>query len=75
MLGERIKSLRVEKNITQQQLADLLSVAKSTIGMWENNKREPDIETIKQIAEILDTPLAFLLNDTIKIGKEFSSDD
>lgn len=75
MLGERIKSLRIEKNITQQQLADLLSVAKSTIGMWENNKREPDIETIKQIAEILDTPLAFLLNDTIKIGKEFSSDD
>lgn len=75
MLGDRIKELRNEKGITQQQLADLLTVAKSTIGMWENNKREPDIETIKKIADILGAPTAFLLNDTVKIGKEFSSDD
>lgn len=74
MLGERLKSIRTEKGITQQQLADSLSVAKSTIGMWENGKREPDLETIKRIADVLDYPMAFLLNETIKIGNEFSSD-
>lgn len=74
MLGERIKEVRTEKGITQQQLADSLSVAKSTIGMWETDKREPDLETIKRISEILDYPMAFLLNETIKIGDEFSSD-
>lgn len=74
MLGDRIKALRIEKNITQQQLADLLAVGKSTIGMWETNKREPDLETIRQIAEILDTPMAFLLNDTVKIGREYCPD-
>lgn len=74
MLGDRIKALRIEKSITQQQLADLLNVAKSTIGMWENNKREPDLETIRRIAGILDTPMTFLLNDTVKIGREYCPD-
>ncbi len=75
MLGDRIKQVRKEKGITQQELANILSVAKSTIGMWENNKREPDIETIKQIADVFDYPVAFLLNDTVKIGEEYHSDD
>lgn len=75
MIGERIKALRIEKGITQQQFADLMSVAKSTVGMWETNKREPDIETLKQIAKVFETPFYFLLNDTIKIGREFESDD
>lgn len=74
MLGDRIKALRIEKNITQQQLADLLAVGKSTIGMWETNKREPDLETIRRIAEILDTPMTFLLNDIVRIGREYCAD-
>ncbi len=51
MIGEQIKDLRIKNNMTQQDLADTLSVAKSTIGMWENGKREPDLDTIKRIAK------------------------
>ena len=75
MIGERLKALRNDKHISQQDLASALSVSQSTVAMWETDKRVPDIETIKKIADILGAPTAFLLNDTIKIGKEFSSDD
>lgn len=74
MLGERIKALRIEKGMMQQDLANALSVAQSTVGMWETNKREPDIEMVKRIAEVLDTPMTFLLNDTVKIGREYCAD-
>lgn len=75
MLGERLKALRNEKQVSQQELASALSVSQSTVAMWETNKREPDIETIKSIAAFFDYPVAFLLNDTVKIGNEFVSDD
>lgn len=64
MLGERIKSLRGEKHITQQQLADYLAVGKSTIGMWENEKREPDIETLVKIAEYFCVSIDYLAGKT-----------
>lgn len=75
MLGDRIKNLRIQKHITQEQLASHLKVAKSTIGMWENNRREPDIDTISKISNFFEYPIAFLLNETVKIGELYSSDD
>lgn len=51
MVGDKIKKLRNEKGIYQKDLADILSVSKSTVAMWETNKREPDLETIKNIAK------------------------
>lgn len=66
MLGDKIKKLRNKKGITQQELADLLSVAKSTIGMWENNKREPDLLMLKQIANYFEVSIDYLLSDIIK---------
>ncbi len=64
MLGERIKSLREAKHITQQQLADYITVGKSTVGMWENEKREPDIETLAKIAEYFCVSIDYLAGRT-----------
>lgn len=49
--GSRIKYLRKLDNITQQQLADAIGVAKSTISMYENGQREPDFETLEALAD------------------------
>lgn len=49
--GSRIKYLRKLDNLTQQQLADALGVAKSTISMYETGQREPDFETLEAIAD------------------------
>lgn len=48
--GERLKSLRIEKNIGQVELAKKLEVSKGVISLWENNLREPSMSNIKAIA-------------------------
>lgn len=56
-----IKRLRVERGITQEQLAALLKVSRSTVGMYETGSREPDFETCEAIADIFNVDMDFLL--------------
>ena len=48
--GERLKQLRIEKNIGQVELAKMLNVSKGVISLWENGLREPTLSNIKAIA-------------------------
>ncbi|RXZ84300.1 XRE family transcriptional regulator [Paenibacillaceae bacterium] len=61
MLGERLRSLRKERKMTQEQLASFLNAVKSTISQYENNINEPDIETIKKLADCFDVSVDYLL--------------
>lgn len=63
MIGDNIKIMRNNKKMYQQELADKLGVSKSTVAMWETNKREPNIETINNIAEILECSPSYLIGD------------
>lgn len=49
--GARLRYLRKSENTTQQELADSIGVAKSTISMYENGQREPDFETLEALAD------------------------
>lgn len=60
-IGENIKKIRLEKGLTRQELAKALKVSDSTISRYENNKREPNMETLNKIAEILDIDILDLL--------------
>ena len=60
-LGERIKELREQKGMTQQQLADLLFVSNKTISKWEKNDNEPDSEMLVKLSEIFNITLDYLL--------------
>ena len=51
--GERIRALRQEKNLTQQQLADLMFVTRKAIGNWENGNRMPDITMLSRLSHHL----------------------
>ncbi len=51
MFSKELKGLRKKCGLTQQELADELMLAKSTISMYENGKREPDFETEELIAD------------------------
>lgn len=66
MLGDNIKRIRKSKGLTQSQLSEKLKVAEVTIRKWEKGEREPNLETIRKIANALDVPLVEL------IGKENS---
>lgn len=60
----RIKELRQEKGLTQKKLADMLSVADSTLGYWEKGRYEPDTETLQKLADIFGVSVDYLLGRT-----------
>lgn len=60
-LGERIRDLRQEKNLTQPQLAKELGVSNAVISYWENDINEPKATYIKRIAEFFDVSPCYLL--------------
>ena len=59
--NEILKQLRNRDNLSQAELAQKLGVAKSTIGMYESGKREPDFETLESIADFFNVDMNFLL--------------
>ena len=62
MTGERIKKLRKEKSLTQEQLGKLLGVKKSAIAKYENNRVENlKKETIQKLSEIFEVPASYFL--------------
>lgn len=44
--GNLIKRLRLERNLSQQQLADQLVFSRGAVSMWESGKRLPDVSTL-----------------------------
>ncbi len=61
-IGVRIQELRKSENLTQKKLADLLGVAPNTIGMYEQNRRSPDLETVVKMSEIFNVSADYLLS-------------
>lgn len=59
--GKRLKKARTEKNMTQKQLADLLSVKHNSISNWENDINKPDPDMIELICGVLEITPNFLL--------------
>ena len=45
-IGSKIKAARLEKKLTQEQVAELLGVSRQTISNWENEKSYPDIISV-----------------------------
>lgn len=69
----RIKSLRDEAGLSQADLAKELSVAQNTVSSWENGKRDPDTDTVKQLAAFFGVSTDYLLGATDK--KNASSEE
>jgi len=63
-IGNRIKELRKEKNMTHDDLSKLLNVGKSTISNYERDYRKPDIDTLNKLADIYNCSTDYLLGRT-----------
>ena len=61
-LGETIRQIRIEKDLSQQQLAVLLHVDRSTIASWETGRRLPDADMITRLSNVLQTDVSYLIN-------------
>lgn len=64
MVGTRIRELREEKEISQKVLAEIIGVSPSTIGMYEQNRRNPDSEMLKSLADYFDVSVDYILGRT-----------
>ena len=59
--GKRLKELRESRNVTQQQLADVLGVGRATIAGYETKDKSPDYDRLKLIAQFFDVTTDYLL--------------
>jgi len=64
----KLRTLRKKKGLTQKELSSDLGVALSTVAMWETANREPDLATIRKIAEYFDVSIEELVNDDLELG-------
>ena len=60
MFAERLKELRLEKEIPQERLAEELGVGNGTISLWETGKREPKLSNLMIIAEYFGVSIDYL---------------
>lgn len=58
--GSVLRALRVRSEMTQKQLADVLGLSESAIGMYERGHREPDFETLETIADYFNVDMDYL---------------
>lgn len=65
MIGNQLRSLRRSKKLTQVELSKVLEVSAGAIALWETNKREPDSDMLKKIANFFNVSLDFLLCESI----------
>ena len=69
-IGQFIKQIRQDNNLTQKDLADKLGVTYQAVSKWENGKNVPDIATLKEISELFNTNIEEILNGEKKDVKK-----
>ena len=61
MIGKRLRALRKEKGLKQIDIANVLDVSRTTYTQYETEKSEPDLETVKKLAEYFNCSTDYLL--------------
>lgn len=65
MFATKLRELRASQNLTQEQLANLLGVSKSSISMYENGKRQPNnLETLEMFADFFNVDIDTLVSSS-----------
>ena len=67
--NEKLRELRVNSGMSQDDLADKLHVARQTVSKWEQGVNEPDIYTLKQYAAIFNVTIDEIIGDVEQVNK------
>ena len=62
-LGEKIKEARKQCGLSQEQLAEKMTVSRSAVAKWESGNGLPDVENLKALAGLLNVSVDYLLDD------------
>ncbi|QMS84377.1 helix-turn-helix domain-containing protein [Candidatus Xianfuyuplasma coldseepsis] len=66
-VGENIKQLRLQNNLTQEELASKIFVTRNAVSKWETNKGIPSIDNLKQLASLFKVSLDQIVNEEDRI--------
>lgn len=64
----RLKQLRLEREITQQEIADMVKISRSVISQYENGLVEPTASVISKLADFFEVSTDYLLNRSDDYG-------
>ena len=67
MLKDQLQKIRKKHNKTQQEIADILGITQSAYAYYETGRNEPDIETLKKLADYYETSIDYLVG---RYGKQ-----
>lgn len=67
MNGNKLRALREKKGLLQKELANEIGISTSTIGMYEQGRREPDFETVKKLANYFGVSIDYLADNESKL--------
>ena len=59
--GSKLKQARMEAGYTQKQIEDILGIKKNSLSRYENNQREPDIETLGKLSDFYEVSTDWLI--------------
>ncbi len=71
-LGDKLRELRENNNLTQQEVADKIKLSSSTVAMYERNQRDPDTGTLKDLANLFNVSTDYLLNNLSGLDDEYN---
>lgn len=63
-IGEKIKTIRLARNLTQQDLADRMGLKRNTISQWESGMRKISVEHLIEIAKVVGVTLDYFNDNT-----------
>lgn len=69
--GEYIKEFRQKSKLTQKQLAEKIGLSQHAISKYEQDQRQPNLNTLKEIAKALNVSIADLVDEETKQTGEF----
>ena len=72
MIGKTIKFLRIAKGLKQSDLAERVKVSTNYISLLENDKREPSLSFLRELASVLDIPVSLLFLEIDMSKKEIN---
>lgn len=58
---KNLQKLRLERNLGQEELAEILNVSRQTITNWENETARPSYEKLIEIADFFNVPIDYLI--------------
>lgn len=71
MFCKRLREVRMKRKVTQQKMADYLTISLNAYQKYEQAEREPPLDTLVKIADILEVPTDYLLCRDLSVLKSF----